>query len=57
MAKARGVFAFLAFSVGVAASAGGGPASDSAEWPNYGNDPGGTRYSPLAEINRQNTLP
>jgi quinoprotein glucose dehydrogenase len=24
------------------------------EWPNYGNDPGGSRYSPLAQIDRQN---
>jgi len=24
------------------------------EWPAYGRDPGGTRYSPLAEINRDN---
>ena len=28
-------------------------ASDS-EWPNYGNDPGGMRYSPLSQINRDN---
>src|SRR5262249_42979846 len=25
-----------------------------AEWPAYGNDPGGTRYSPLREIDRTN---
>ena len=24
------------------------------EWPNYGNDPGGMRYSPLAQVNREN---
>ena len=24
------------------------------DWPNYGNDPGGTRYSPLSQINRDN---
>jgi len=24
------------------------------EWPNYGNDAGGSRYSPLAQIDRQN---
>jgi quinoprotein glucose dehydrogenase len=29
----------------------GGPV---AEWPNYGNDPGGMRYSPLNQINRDN---
>jgi quinoprotein glucose dehydrogenase len=26
----------------------------SAEWPYYGGDPGGTRYSPLSQINRSN---
>ena len=26
----------------------------SAEWPSYGNDPGGQRYSPLDQINREN---
>src|SRR6202049_4693217 len=25
-----------------------------AEWPTYGNDPGGQRYSPLDQINKQN---
>ena len=24
------------------------------DWPNYGNDPGGMRYSPLAQIDRDN---
>ena len=24
------------------------------EWPNYGNDPAGMRYSPLTQINREN---
>ena len=23
-------------------------------WPTYGNDPGGTRYSPASQINRAN---
>ncbi|HLV88040.1 MAG TPA: pyrroloquinoline quinone-dependent dehydrogenase [Candidatus Sulfotelmatobacter sp.] len=27
---------------------------EASEWPNYGNDPGGMRYSPLAQINKQN---
>lgn len=27
---------------------------DAAEWPSYGNDAGGTRYSPLTEIDRRN---
>jgi len=31
-----------------------GQASGTTEWPNYGNDPGGMRYSPLSQINRQN---
>src|SRR5258708_39601079 len=26
----------------------------STEWPSYGNDPGGQRYSPLDQINRDN---
>jgi glucose dehydrogenase len=29
----------------------GGPTSD---WPAYGNDPGGARYSPLTQITRNN---
>ena len=28
--------------------------SKDSEWPNYGNDPGGMRYSPLTEINSEN---
>ena len=28
--------------------------SETSEWPNYGNDPGGMRYSPLVQINKQN---
>jgi quinoprotein glucose dehydrogenase len=31
-----------------------GHSSDKDEWPNYGRDPGGQRYSPLADINRSN---
>ena len=31
-----------------------GQVSGDTEWPNYGNDPGGMRYSPLTEINREN---
>jgi glucose dehydrogenase len=31
-----------------------GPAAPVAEWPNYGNDPGSSRYSPLTEINKDN---
>ena len=28
--------------------------ADNGEWPAYGRDPGGQRYSPLKEINRSN---
>jgi quinoprotein glucose dehydrogenase len=31
-----------------------GDAVSSGEWPNYGNDAGGSRYSPLTQIDRQN---
>ena len=30
------------------------PAAPVEEWPNYGNDPGSSRYSPLTEINKNN---
>jgi len=39
------VFAMPAFGAGQ---------DSSAEWPFYGNDPGGQRYSPLDQINRDN---
>jgi len=44
------VFLYLA----LASSAARGQVSGGAEWPNYGNDPGGMRYSALAQINRDN---
>jgi quinoprotein glucose dehydrogenase len=44
------VFLYVAF----ASSAARGQVSSGAEWPNYGNDPGGMRYSALAQINREN---
>jgi quinoprotein glucose dehydrogenase len=44
------VFLYVAFS----SSAARGQVSSGAEWPNYGNDPGGMRYSALAQINREN---
>jgi len=31
-----------------------GPVVLSGDWPTYGHDPGGMRYSPLAKINRDN---
>ena len=38
-------------SIALAAS----PSFDSADdWPSYGHDPGGMRYSPLTQINREN---
>src|SRR5271155_3246980 len=42
--------AVLCLCVGVC----GAQDSAKAEWPNYGNDPGGMRYSPLTQINREN---
>src|SRR5271170_1151702 len=41
---------FMAFCSGHAR----GQSSGNTEWPNYGNDPGGMRYSPLSDINREN---
>jgi quinoprotein glucose dehydrogenase len=31
-----------------------GQALGNTDWPNYGNDPGGMRYSPISQINREN---
>src|SRR5258708_39007606 len=31
-----------------------GQVSGDTEWPNYGNDPGGMRYSPVSQITREN---
>ena len=47
---------FLHFLLALAISAGQGPAQSAAEtgWPTYGNDPGGTRYSPAKQIDRGN---
>jgi len=33
-----------------------GDAPRPGEWPSYGNDPGGTRYSPLGQIDRANVM-
>jgi quinoprotein glucose dehydrogenase len=35
-------------------SAGAAQAAEESDWPTYGRDPGGTRYSPLKQINREN---
>src|SRR5258707_1200968 len=40
----------LAIGVSLFAATGG----STADWPTYGNDPGGMRYSPLAQIDRDN---
>jgi quinoprotein glucose dehydrogenase len=40
--------------VALAISAARGQVSGNTDWPNYGNDPGGMRYSPLTQINRDN---
>jgi quinoprotein glucose dehydrogenase len=49
-----GILPLVVFCVALAASAALGQGSGTTDWPNYGNDPGGMRYSPLAEINREN---
>ncbi len=55
-AKDRGRrFALLAIACIVLASLSArGQTSGDTEWPNYGNDPGGMRYSSLVQINREN---
>jgi|SRR5438128_12318873 len=52
MRNAIGLLVFL--YVAFVSSAAHGQASGGAEWPNYGNDPGGMRYSALTQINRDN---
>src|SRR6201988_3270039 len=44
------VIVSLAFATVVAR----GQTSGGTEWPNYGNDPGGMRYSQVSQINREN---
>jgi quinoprotein glucose dehydrogenase len=49
------IFPLLIFAcVAFASTAARGQASGDTEWPNYGNDPGGMRYSSLSQINREN---
>src|SRR5260370_8888363 len=38
----------------IVAGAGGQPAETSKEWPTYGHDPGGMRFSPLTQITPEN---
>jgi quinoprotein glucose dehydrogenase len=42
------------FCAALASSAARGQAPGNTDWPSYGNDPGGMRYSPLSQINRDN---
>jgi quinoprotein glucose dehydrogenase len=42
------------FCLAFASSGASGQTSRRVEWVNYGNDPGGMRYSPLTQINRDN---
>ena len=51
----RSFFGLLLFFCVVSASlAARGQAPGNTDWPSYGNDPGGMRYSPLVQINRDN---
>ena len=47
-------FAQLLAAFGVCVGCAVAQDSANGEWPNYGNDAGGMRYSPLAQIDRQN---
>jgi len=44
----------LVFSLVAVATGRAQTSATSGEWPAYGNDPGGSRYSPLTQINRGN---
>jgi quinoprotein glucose dehydrogenase len=48
------VFLGLLVALGCDAGAPSPEAAAAVEWPSYGNDPGGMRYSPLADVNRAN---
>lgn len=51
----QNIFRLLAIVCLIFASAAAlSQASSDTDWPNYGNDPGGMRYSPLSQINREN---
>jgi quinoprotein glucose dehydrogenase len=49
---ALGLLVVLVYAV--LGSAARGQSSRDTDWPAYGNDPGGMRYSPLVQINREN---
>jgi quinoprotein glucose dehydrogenase len=46
--------AWLAIALVSLPSLAAAQAPGDSSWPSYGNDPGGGRYSPLAQINRSN---
>jgi quinoprotein glucose dehydrogenase len=48
------VFLGLLVAAGCGAEAPSADVAAAVEWPSYGNDPGGMRYSPLADVNRAN---
>ena len=52
--KNRHGLAVIFFCAALATSAARGQVSRNTEWPNYGNDPGGMRYSRLTQITRDN---
>lgn len=54
MRNALAALAFLLVCPALFAQSTATTSSGSFEWPNYGNDPGGMRYSPLAQVNREN---
>src|SRR6266571_163378 len=44
----------LILTLACIATAANPPGDSTDDWPSYGHDPGGMRYSPLAQINREN---
>lgn len=50
-ARLRGAFVSLIIAAGLSASA---QSNHPVEWPSYGNDPGGMRYSGATQMNRDN---
>src|SRR5215813_14924945 len=55
MEKSRRVYVVSAVFLFASANYGGqAPSKAEAGWPNYGNDPGGTRYSSASQIDRTN---
>src|SRR5580704_4074048 len=54
MKRLRSTLLMVAGVVALAQSKGGQSAESSKEWPTYGHDPGGMRFSPLTQITPQN---